>query len=135
MIHWSWGHFLALSLAATSCGAMLYIGLYQSRLIKQVWCPIFGRGCELVADAPFAWPFGVPDGYIASGLYAVIALWLFGPVQSPWVKYPLIVFAFLALLANVQGMRDMTKLGQYCFYCLLTAVLSPLLLVAASLAA
>ena len=34
----------------------------------------------------------------------------------------------LAVLANVLGVFDMARLGAYCFYCLLTTLLSPLLL-------
>ncbi len=53
-----------MSLAALSAGAMLYVGLYQIRAVRRLWCPLSG-GCEAVADAPFARPFGMPDGFIA----------------------------------------------------------------------
>jgi uncharacterized membrane protein len=80
---------------------MLYVGLYQSRAVQHLWCPIFGKGCEVVADAPFARPFGIPDGYIA---------------------------AVLATLANALGVRDMARLGDFCFYCVFTTAASPVLL-------
>ena len=116
---------LALGLASASLLAMLCIGLYQSRTIDHLHCPGFGDGCEVVADAPFARPFGMPDGYIAAALYGVIVLLLFGPIDSDWIWIPL---SALATIANVQGVRDMMKLGRYCFYCLLTTVSSPALL-------
>ena len=115
-------------LAAASLGAMLYIGLYQSRAIRHIWCPVFAKGCEAVADATFAKPFGIPDGYIAAVLYAVILLLLVAPTPKLWIWIPLFVLAAFAALANFLGVRDMMNLGSFCFYCMLTTVLSPVLL-------
>ena len=39
---------LSLALSAVSAGAMLYIGLYQSRIVERMWCPLNGKGCEAV---------------------------------------------------------------------------------------
>ena len=67
--------FIAFGIAAVSAAAMLYVGLFQSRLVGRLLCPIFGDGCEGVGDAPFARPFGIPDGYIGAALYvAILAL-------------------------------------------------------------
>ena len=121
--------FIALGLAAASAVAMLYVGLYQSRLVGRLICPFFGEGCEGVADAPFARPFGIPDGYIGAGLYIIILGFLFAP-QERWAWIALLVLSGLATVANVLGVRDMMNFGSYCFYCLLTTVLSPLLLLA-----
>ena len=54
------------AVAGVSAAAMLYVGLYQSRFVGRRICPISKDGCEGVADAPFARPFGVPDGYIGT---------------------------------------------------------------------
>ena len=54
---------IGVGLAAASAAAMLYVGLYQSRVVERLWCPLLGDGCAAVADAPFARPHGVPDGY------------------------------------------------------------------------
>jgi len=40
----------------------------------------------------------------------------------------LLVLAFAAALANFLGVRDMVNLGSFCFYCMLTTILSPVLL-------
>jgi uncharacterized membrane protein len=73
------------------------------------------HGCETVADAPFARPFGIPDGFIAAGMYGLlILLALIGP-QMIWVRYSLRTLAILAARANVLGVFDMTRLGAYCF--------------------
>lgn len=119
---------LAMGLAAASAAAMFYVGLYQSRVVRHIWCPVFAKGCEAVADAAFAKPFGIPDGYIAAVLYAVIFLLLMGPTTKVWIWVPLLVLTSAATLANFLGVRDMVNLGSFCFYCMLTTILSPLLL-------
>jgi uncharacterized membrane protein len=118
----------AMALAIASMGAMLSVGLYQARAVRHIWCPVFSKGCETVADAAFAKPFGIPDGYIAAVLYGVIFLLLMIPTTKLWIWVPLLVLASAATLANFLGVRDMVNLGSYCFYCMLTTVLSPILL-------
>jgi uncharacterized membrane protein len=119
---------LAYFLAASSAAAMLYVGLYQSRAVQHLWCPVFGKGCEAVADAPFARPFGIPDGYIAAVLYGIILILLLAPVERLWVWILLLVLVSFATLANALGVRDMAQLGHFCFYCVLTTAASPVLL-------
>jgi uncharacterized membrane protein len=74
--------FLTMGLAAVSTAAMLYVGLYQSRSVRHLWCPAFKKGCEVVADAAFGKPFGIPDGYIAVALYLTMILLLLGPSRN-----------------------------------------------------
>jgi len=119
---------LALALAASCALAMFYVGLYQSRAVQHLWCPVFGKGCQAVADAPFARPFGIPDGYIAAVLYGIVLILLLGPVEKLWVWVPLLVLVGLATLANALGVRDMAQLGHFCFYCVITTAMSPVLL-------
>jgi uncharacterized membrane protein len=119
---------LAMGLAAASTAAMLYVGLYQSRAVRHLWCPIFNKGCEAVADAAFAKSFGIPDGYLAVTLYVGMILLLLGPVEKLWIWIPLLILASLATLANFLGVRDMANLGSFCFYYMITTVLSPVLL-------
>jgi uncharacterized membrane protein len=120
--------FLALGVAAASAAAMFYVGLYQSRAVRRLWCPLFKKGCEAVADASFAKPFGIPDGYLAAGLYVAMILLLLGPVEKNWLWSLLLILALLATLANFLGVRDMANLGSFCFYCVTTTALSPVLL-------
>ena len=118
--------YFAFAIAAVSATAMLYVGLYQSRLVGRLICPVFGQGCEGVADARFARPFGIPDGYIGAVFYLVmLALLLAPPGRGVWIA--LLVLAGAATLANILGVRDMMNFGGYCFYCLTTAFLSPVL--------
>ena len=118
---------IAIGIAAASAAAMLYVGLYQSRFVGRLLCPIFADGCEGVADAPFARPFGIPDGYIGAVVYVVILALLVAPAGR-WVWIALLALSGLATLANIVGVRDMANLGSFCFYCLMTTLLSPALL-------
>jgi uncharacterized membrane protein len=115
-------------LAAVSALAMLYVGAYQTRLVEHMSCPLLKHGCEAVADAPFARPFGIPDGLIAAALYVLlIVIALFG-TKAVWALYTVRVLTVVAALANILGVYDMSRFGAYCFYCLLTTVLSPVLI-------
>ncbi len=51
-----------LAISTVSALAMLYVGAYQIRAVEHLKCPLLKRGCEVVADAPFARPFGIPVG-------------------------------------------------------------------------
>ena len=119
---------VALLIAAVSAASMLYVGLYQNRFVGHLICPVTGYGCQAVADAPFAHPFGIPDGLLAAALYAVIGVLLLAPAQRAWVRTPLLGLAILAMLANAAGVQDMINFGSFCFYCLLTTITSPVLL-------
>jgi uncharacterized membrane protein len=119
--------YIAIAVAAASAAAMLYVGLYQGRFVGRLICPVFGEGCEGVADAPFARPFGIPDGYIGAVLYLVVLVLLLAP-PARWSWITLLVLAGAATIANILGIRDMMNLGSYCFYCLTTTFLSPVLL-------
>ena len=116
-----------LAAAAVSALAMLYVGAYQVRLVEHLRCPLLKHGCEAVADAPFARPFGIPDGFLAAGTYAaVVILALFSP-QPQWIQYAIRALAIFAAVANGVGVFDMARLGAFCIYCLLTTALAPIL--------
>jgi uncharacterized membrane protein len=116
-----------IALSAVSALAMLYVGAYQIRAIEHMSCPLLRGGCEAVADAPFARPFGIPDGFIAAAMYGLLVLLALLGSQMAWVRYSLRTLAVLAVLANGLGVFDMARFGAFCFYCLLTTALSPLL--------
>jgi uncharacterized membrane protein len=116
-----------LVMSAVSAAAMLYVGAYQTRLVEHMSCPLLKHGCEAVADAPFARPFGIPDGLIAAVLYALLILVALLGTDAAWMRYAVRGLSILAALANILGVFDMSRLGAWCFYCLLTTFLSPLL--------
>ena len=117
-----------IGLSAASALAMLYVGAYQIRAIEHMSCPLLKGSCEVVADAPFARPFGIPDGFIAAALYGLLILAALFSQQSLWVRYAVRILAVVAVTANVLGVFDMNRLGAWCFYCLLTTIVSPVLL-------
>src|SRR3954447_16910119 len=91
-----------IAIAAVSLFAMLYVGAYQIRAVEHLSCPILKKGCEAVADAPFARPFGIPDGFLAAGMYGlVIFLSLFTPGAS--LRYSVRALAIIAAAANGMG--------------------------------
>jgi uncharacterized membrane protein len=110
---------------------MLYVGAYQVRAVEHLSCPLLKHGCEAVADAPFARPFGIPDGFLAAGLYGLLIVFSFLNPHTAWVRFCIRGAAIVAALANGLGVVDMTRLGAFCFYCLLTTLMSPLLVWAA----
>jgi uncharacterized membrane protein len=114
-----------IAIAAASLAGMLYVGAYQIRLVEHLACPLVKRhSCEAVADAPFARPFGIPDGFIAAALYGVlIGLALLNSRFAP-VHYGLRALAVVAAIVNFLGVHDMSRLGAWCFYCVSTTVLS-----------
>jgi uncharacterized membrane protein len=119
-----------IGLSALSAAAMLYVGAYQIRAIEHMSCPLLHKGCEAVADAPFARPFGIPDGFLAAGMYGLIILLAALTPPKPFIPslhYLIRGLAILAAAANGLGVFDMKRLGAWCFYCLLTTALSPLL--------
>jgi uncharacterized membrane protein len=116
-----------LVIAAASAVAMVYVGAYQIRAVPVLKCPLFRRGCEAVADAPFARPWGLPDGFLAAGLYAMLLVFAVADRYIGWLHFVTRGLAILAMLANMVGVYDMYRLGSFCFYCVLTTVLSPFL--------
>ena len=118
---------LAIILSVVSAAAMFYIGLYQSRAVERLWCPLLGKGCEALADASFARPLGVPDGYIGAVLYALIVVLLVVHIGQRWVSAAALALGVLAVVANLIGVYDMARLGAFCVYCLVTTVASPVL--------
>jgi uncharacterized membrane protein len=116
-----------IAVSAVSAIAMLYVGAYQIRAIEHMSCPLLKHGCEAVADAPFARPFGIPDGFLAAAMYGLLIMVALLWPHMIWARYSLRTLAVLAVLANVLGVFDMARLGAYCFYCLVTTALSPAL--------
>jgi uncharacterized membrane protein len=116
-----------LAISSVSALAMLYVGAYQVRAVEHLKCPLLKHGCEAVADAPFARPFGIPDGFIAAAMYGLILALALVNLEFRWIRYSIRGLALLAALANLLGVVDMTRLGAFCFFCLLTTVLSPFL--------
>ena len=110
------------TLAGISGLAMLYVGLFQIGWVPRLACPGFGSGCESVALAPFAWPFGVADGLLGAafcGLLCALAM-----IRRREAAAALIGLSAAWVILNLLGLAEMQKLGAFCFWCTLAAALS-----------
>ncbi|MDP3233434.1 MAG: vitamin K epoxide reductase family protein [Myxococcales bacterium] len=115
------------ALSIASAAAMIYVGAYQTRQIDRLECPAFGHGCEAVADAPFARPFGLPDGYLGAGLYVGVLVSL--TRTSRRARGITFAFTIAVAVSNAVGVLDMARFGAWCFWCLVTTVMAVPLLV------
>lgn len=115
-----------------------YMALYQWRLIGSAWDPVFGEQTEKVLDSDVSermrsW-FLVPDA--AFGALAYLGDAIFGLAGStrrwqtrPWL---VIIFGFdvipLGIVSVVLAVLQFTVVGNWCFLCLVTAVISLILI-------
>ena len=102
---------------------MLYIGLYQTRRIEHMWCPVFGNGCEVVADSAIAHPFGIPDGFLGIASYGVTLVLAVLACRSK--RAGKLLGAKLLLdggAATFNASRQIVRFGKLCSWCTATAV-------------
>lgn len=138
----SWGQRIPICiLAAIAFLIAAYMSLYQWRLIGDVWDPIFGEQSRLVLDSDVSermrrW-FRIPDA--AFGAVAYLGDLIFGLAGSTrrWQYRPWLVLLFgldvipLGIVSAVLVVMQGAVVGSWCFLCLITAVIS-LVLVAMS---
>jgi uncharacterized membrane protein len=118
-----------------------YMALYQWRLIGGVWDPIFGEQSRRVLDSETSetmrrW-LRIPDA--ALGAIAYLGDVLFGLAGSTrrWQDRPWMVLLFgidvipLGIVSVVLVVLQGTVVGAWCFPCLLTALISLVLVVMA----
>lgn len=111
-----------------------YMGLYQWRLIDHVWDPVFGEQSMRVLDSSvshrmYGW-FRVPDAIF--GAFAYLGDAVFGLAGSTrrWQTRPWLVILFgidvipLGIVSAVLVFMQGAVVGSWCFLCLVTAVIS-----------
>lgn len=108
---------------------MIYIG-------QPLWCPPPIDGCDEVAASPYARILGLPVGYYGVVFYLCIfglaALLAFDPV-SRGLRLGAIVCAALGVLFSLYFMvLQVILIRAFCIYCLISAVTTLLLAVAAA---
>jgi uncharacterized membrane protein len=114
-----------------------YMALYQWRLIGNVWDPVFGEQSRQVLDSDVSeqmrrW-FRIPDS--ALGAFAYLGDLVFGLAGSTrrWQYRPWLVLLFgldvipLGIVSAVLVVLQGTVVGAWCFLCIVTAVISLLL--------
>jgi uncharacterized membrane protein len=121
-VTWTRPRIALVACATVSALAMLYVGFYQIGWLSHLACPGFGSGCESVALASFAHPLGLADGLLGAALCGLITA--VAQLKGKEATAALLLLAFANLFANVVGFFDMHKLGAFCLWCTLSAVLS-----------
>jgi hypothetical protein len=121
-------------LAAVAFVIATYMGLYQWRLIGDVWDPVFGEQSKRVLDSEVShWmyqQFRVPDAIF--GAFAYLGDAIFGLAGSTrrWQTRPWLVILFgidvipLGIVSAVLVVLQGTVVGSWCFLCLITAAIS-----------
>ena len=121
-----------LALAAFLIAA--YMGLYQWRLIGSVWDPVFGEQSQRVLDSKVAqWMhrvFGVPDAIFGALAYLGDAIFGLAGSTRRWQYRPWLVILFgidvipLGIVSAILVFCQAAVVGNWCFLCLVTAVIS-----------
>ena len=107
---------------------------YSIYTAQALWCPPPIDGCNIVAQSPYARIFGVPLGYFGvifySGMFALAALIAFEPF-SRVLRLAAILYAALGVSASICFMFIQLRfIHAFCIYCLISGVLTLLLLIA-----
>lgn len=106
--------------------------IYTNQLL---WCPPPIDGCNTVASSPYARIFGVPIGYFGTVYY----LCMFGLAASLAVaplsrrlRLGTLLYAAMGVFFSIYFMYvQFTFIHAFCIYCLISAVLTLFLLIAA----
>lgn len=114
-----------------------YMGLYQWKLIESAWDPVFGDQTEKVLDSDVSermrlW-FLVPDAIFGALAYLGDAIFGLAGSTRRWQYRPWLVVLFgidvipLGIVSAVLVALQGTVVGSWCFLCLVTAVISLIL--------
>jgi uncharacterized membrane protein len=124
-------------LALVATAIAMYMALYQWRLIPTVWDPVFGEQSRKVLDSDVSermrsW-LRIPDAALgAIGYLSEVILGLAGSTRR-WQDRPWMVILFgidvipLGIVSVILVVLQGTVVGAWCFLCLVTAVLSLIL--------
>lgn len=116
----------------------VYMGLYQWRLIGDVWDPVFGDQSKQVLDsevshAMWKW-FRIPDSIMGAIAYLGDVIFALAGSTRRWQDRPWLVILFgldvipLGLVSATLVFMQGAVVGAWCFPCLITAVISLILI-------
>lgn len=137
-----WGERVVIALVAGMAAAISgYMGLFQLGLIPSVWDPLFGDQSVrvLTSDVSHAlsrW-FRVPDAVMGMLAYLADVILVLAGSTRRWQFRPWLIATFglvvipLGLVSVTLVVVQGTVLGTWCFLCLVTALLSLVLIVLA----
>jgi uncharacterized membrane protein len=123
---------LALALVGIADAFYDSYAIYTGQLL---WCPPPIDGCNIVAASPYARIVGVPLGYFGLIFYlymfGLAALLAFDPF-SRGLRLGALLYAALGVTSSAYFMYvQFTFIHAFCIYCLVSAALTLLLLIAA----
>lgn len=135
----SWGQRIFIAfLAGVATLISLYLGLYQWKVIPNIWDPLFGNGSMQVLDSPLSheitrW-IRIPDAML--GVYAYFSDIVFSIAGSNrrWQDRPWLVLIFgvdvipLGVVSILLVISQGTIVKSWCFLCLMTALVSLILI-------
>jgi uncharacterized membrane protein len=134
----SWRQRIRISVLGLIAGLIAtYMALYQWRAIEHVWDPVFGEQSARVLDSDVSermrhW-IRIPDAALgAIGYFSEVILALAGSTRR-WQYRPWMVLLFgfdvipLGIVSVVLVVLQGTVVGAWCFLCLVTAVISLIL--------
>ncbi|KKZ12033.1 MAG: hypothetical protein TH68_08005 [Candidatus Synechococcus spongiarum 142] len=119
------------------------ITLKRWQVVPELACPVTGDGCDIVLNSPWATVLGQPlalFGFLAYATVVALAVApLLAPKQSRWqlnrATWPLLMPLCLAMAVfsiSLVGLM-VVVIQAFCFFCLLSAILSVLLFLLAML--
>lgn len=126
--------YLLLVFASTGIADAFYVS-HAIHTGQLQWCPPPIDGCNIVANSPFARIVGVPLAYFGLALYlymfALAALLAFDPL-SLGLRLGALLYAVLGVSGSIYFMYiQFAFIHALCVYCLISAILTLLLLIAA----
>ncbi len=122
------------ALAGVAFFISTYMALYQWRLIPEVWDPVFGTGTRNVLDSDVSeqmrsWLL-IPDAALGAIAYLGDAIYGLAGTTRRWQYRPWMVILFgldvipLGIVSAILVVMQGTVVGAWCFLCLVTALIS-----------
>jgi len=126
--------YLMLALALVGIGAAFY-DAYSIYNGQALWCPPPINGCNEVANSPYARIYNLPVGYFGVVYYVYMfglaALLAFDPV-SRGLRFATLAYSALGVCFSIYFMYlQIAFIHAFCIYCLVSAVTTLLLFIAA----
>ena len=127
--------------AAAAVLIAMYMGLYQWQLINDVWDPVFGDQSKQVLNSKashvmWKW-FRIPDSIMGAIAYLGDIIFALAGSTRRWQDRPWLVILFgfdvipVGIVSAVLVFMQGAVVGAWCFLCLITAVITLILILLA----
>lgn len=138
----SWNQrFRVAAIAMIAVLISIYLGLYQWRFIDHIWDPIFGEQSQKVLDSDVShimreWII-IPDAILGALAYLGDVIFALAGCERRWQYRPWLVILFgidvipLGIVSSILVFMQGFVVKEWCFLCLVTAVISLVLVVLA----